>query len=184
MKRKLLLIFGVIFTLLVLGICIYPMVEFYKGDKLYVFTYKEDWSEWEEISCYDDGYFYNEERGISLENVDLKKFLFFKVFVIDYKKEDNRCELEYVLEEEYIKDFIKNAEIKENTDNLDIAKLIKGKKAIVGNIRYVNDDEEQIGYISYKLRDKHEEMFVFYSGDLLVIQVGWSDEGPKYIAYK
>ena len=38
--------------------------------------------------------------------------------------------------------------------------------------------------ITYTLNNRHETMYVFYQYDLLVIQVGLSDEGPKYIAYK
>jgi hypothetical protein len=38
--------------------------------------------------------------------------------------------------------------------------------------------------MTYKLDDKYEELYVFYLDDLLVIQVGNTDEGPKYIAYE
>ena len=48
--------------------------------------------------------------------------------------------------------------------------------------RYLgNDYSLNIGYI---LNGKHEDLYVFYVGDLLVIQVGLSDEGPKFIAYE
>jgi len=38
--------------------------------------------------------------------------------------------------------------------------------------------------IYYVLDGKSEVMYVFYVDDLLIIQVGYSDEGPKFIAYK
>ena len=38
--------------------------------------------------------------------------------------------------------------------------------------------------IDYVLDGKYETLYVFYVDDLLVIQVGFSDEGPKFIAYK
>ena len=70
----------------------------------------------------------------------------------------------------------------DNNKNIDLGKLIKNKKAIVANKRYFdNPYDTQIDYI---LDGRHETMYVFYVEDLLVIQVGLSDEGPKFIAYK
>ena len=59
MKKKLLIALGVIIVIIGLGLFFYPMIEFYKGDKLYVLTYKEDWTEWEENMCYRESYSYN-----------------------------------------------------------------------------------------------------------------------------
>ena len=56
------------------------------------------------------------------------------------------------------------------------------KTAIVGNKRYFGDDYNNS--IDYVLDGKYETLYVFYVDDLLVIQVGFSDEGPKFIAYK
>ena len=36
----------------------------------------------------------------------------------------------------------------------------------------------------YKLDGEYKEMYIFYNDDLLIIQIGLSDEGPKFIAYK
>ena len=113
--------------------------------------------------------------------MDFKKILFFYKITLEYE-EGNLCDYEYYLEEEYINTFIKNAKIKENNKNIDIAKLIEGKTAIEGNTRYTGNDYET--FISYVLEDRHEILYVFYVDDLLVIQVGLSDEGPKFIAYK
>ena len=181
MKKKLLITFGIIIVIIGLGLFIYPMIEFYKGDKLYVLTYKEDWSEWEENMCYGENYSYNEERNNSTYGWEFKNFLFFKWFELDYKK-GNVCDTEYYLEEEYIDRIIKEAEIEYNDDNIDLAELIKGRKAIEGNKRY-SGNEYNLS-MTYKLDDKYEELYVFYLDDLLVIQVGCSDEGPKYIAYE
>jgi len=108
--------------------------------------------------------------------------LFFKWFKISYKK-GNVCANEYLLEESYIEDFLENAQIQSNEDKVDLAKLIEGKEAIVANKRYPWDDSSS--YISYILDGKYMDMYIYTNEDgLIVIQVGLSDEGPKYIAYK
>ena len=38
--------------------------------------------------------------------------------------------------------------------------------------------------MSYMLVDEYKELYVFYVDNLLVIQIGNTDEGAKYIAYK
>ena len=96
--------------------------------------------------------------------------------------EGNFCDTQFMLEESYIEDFIERAKIKENEANLDIAKLIEGKKAIVKNKRYTGNEYDK--GIWYELDGKHEEMYVFYVDDLLIIQVGSPDELPKFIAYE
>ena len=86
------------------------------------------------------------------------------------------------MEEEYIKTFLERAEIRDSSSDLDIAQLIEGKEAIVGNTRYIaNEDAEWIDYV---LDGRYESMFIYYVEDLLVIQVGMPDEGPRFIAYK
>ena len=161
---------------------IYPTIEFTKGNKLYVLTFKEDWSEWEENMCYDESYSYNKKRDISIYNWELKARGFFKYFILEYKK-GNVCETEYVLEEEYINRVIKEAKIIENKDGIKLSKLIKNKKAIVGNTRYSWNDNHY--YIGYELDGEFKEMYVSKNEEgLLIIQINPSDEGPKYIAYK
>lgn len=181
MKKKILIIFVIIFTLIITGLIIYPHIEFYKNGNLYKFTYSSDFSEWEQNMCYSESYSYNEKRDISIYNWDFKEFLFFKMFILEYKN-GNVCETEYLLEEEYIQRIINEAEIVYNDNNIDLSKLIAGKKAIVGNTRYLgNDYETQMTYI---LDNRYEDLFVFYKDNLLIIQVGLSDEGPKFIAYE
>ena len=86
-----------------------------------------------------------------------------------------------MLEESYIQNFLENAEIIENVKNIDLAEMIKGKEAIVGNKKDPgNDYETQIWYV---LDGEEQVMYVYQSDDLLAIQVGVSDEGPKVIAY-
>jgi len=188
MKKRILLITAILLIIIVILICIYPNIEFYYNNDLYMMSYSEtfdqseDFFELEQEMCYDESYSYNKKRDISIINWEYKNFLFFKWFKINYK-EGNVCANEYLLEESYIEYFLENAEIKSNEDEIDLSKLIEGRKAIVANKRYPwNDNRSYIGYI---LDGEYKEMFIYIKEDgLLVIQVGSSDEGPKYIAYK
>ena len=188
MKKKLLLISVILLTIIGVIIYIYPNIEFYNNGYLYMMSYSNSWEVIEDIDeleqdmCYDESYSYNKKRNISISNWEYNNFLFFKWFKVSYR-EGNVCDTEYLLEESYIKHFLSQAEIKENEDKIDLAKLIEGKKAIIGNKRYpYNDNRSYIGYI---LDGEYKEMFISISEDgLIVIHVGASDEGAKYIAYK
>ena len=183
MQRKLKIRFFLISLLLILIILFMalPMFEFKTDKKLYAIKYTEDFSQFETKGCYTESYFYNKKHDISIYNHKHTKFLFFNFYSFSYK-EGNVCETEYQLEEQYIKDFIEKAEITYNSHNINLAQLIEGKTAIVGNSRYTGNDYNTI--IEYKLNDKYESMYIFNKYDLLIIQVGLSDEGPKFIAYK
>lgn len=171
----------IIIAVITILLILYPTIEIQTDDKLIAFRYSDDISEFETDMTDNENYAYYADRDISIHNYDFKKFLFFHVITMEYV-EGNMCEVEYVLEEEYIQNFIENAQIEYNDANLDIAQLIEGKEAIVGNTRYLgNEYDKQICYV---LDGRHETLFVFYVDDLLVIQVGLSDEGPRFIAYK
>lgn len=180
MRRKLKIIIPVTILLIIVFLTI-PMFEMKTKDRLYAIRYKEDYSEFETNGCYNESYYYNEKYDISLSSFNHKKFLFFNFYYFDYV-EGNVCKTEYQLEESYIENFIENATIKYNPNNIDISKLIEGKTAIVGNTKYLGNDYNIS--IDYILDDKHETMYIFYKYGLLIIQVGLSDEGPKFIAYK
>lgn len=173
----------IIFTIIILCflLILYPKIEFKKDNKLYYFSYEEVVDEFEENLCYNESYSYNEKRDISIHTWDVKEFLVFKIHIMEYK-EGNVCETEYVLEHSYIEKVIKESTIKENPSNIILSELVKDKEPIVSNTRYPWIDEYY--YISYILDDKHEEMYITYRDNLIVIQVGNSDEGPRYIAYK
>ena len=181
MKKK--IIFIVVGLIILIGICllIYPTIEIDSNGKLIIFSYSDDISKYEDNACYTESYFYNKEKDISVYNFNFAKFLFFHVITLEYK-DGNVCETEYLLEEEYIDNFLKNATIQYNSHNIDLAELIEGKIPIVSNTRYLGNDYTI--FIDYVLDGKYEILYIFYVDDLLVIQVGLSDEGPKYIAYK
>lgn len=167
--------------ILALALVIYPHIVIDTGDRLLVCNYTGDFSEYEENQSYNEVYCYNEKYDVSIRTFDVSNFLFFHVISMEYVEGDVR-ETEFILEEAYITNFLENAEITENVNNIDVAKLIEGKEAIVGNTRYVGNDYEN--GIFYKLDGRYEEMYIFYVDDLLVIQVGSPDELPKFIAYK
>lgn len=174
------LIFIIILILVILFMAL-PMFEMKTDKKLYAIRYKEDYSEFETNSCYSESYYYNTKYDISLSSFNHKKFLFFNFYSFDYV-EGNVCKTEYQLEEEYIQNFLENATIEYNSHNIDLKSLIEGKTAIVGNSRYLGNDYST--QIDYTLDGKHQTMYIFYKYDLLIIQVGLSDENPKFIAYK
>lgn len=167
--------------IIIFFLIIYPFVEIKLDGKIIKFSYSDDISVFEDNICYDESYVYNEKRNISIYNFDIKKYLIFNIISFEYK-DGNICDTEYLLEESYIENFIENAVILYNGNNIDIKELIKGKSAIVGNKKYFGNDYNT--YLTYTLDGKYEVMYIFYIDDLIVIQVGLSDEGPKFIAYK
>lgn len=180
-KKKVLILICIISAIIVSFLLIYPTIEIQTDNKLIAFRYTDDISEFETELSYNESYVYYADMDISISDYDFKKFLFFHVITMEYV-EGNYCDTQFVLEEDYIKDFLERAEIEYNDKDLDIAKMIEGKEAIVGNTRYLGNDYENAIY--YVLDGKHEELYVYYVEDLLIIQVGSPDESPKFIAYK
>ena len=181
MKRVIIIVLTVLFLLIAVLFIAYPHIEFKTKDKLIRFSYSDDFSEYDDNHSYNELYAYNEKHDVSIKSFDVKKFLFFYVIEMEYIPGDFR-EVQFILEESYIENFIKNAKICENDKDIDIASLIEGKEAIVGNTRYTGNDYTT--GIFYELDGRYEEMYVFFVDDLLVIQVGSPDELPKFIAYK
>lgn len=181
MKRNLKKIILITIIFLIIIFLTIPMLEIKTENKLYIIRYKENTDEFETNSCYNESYFYNKKHNISLSNFKHKNFLFIHIHSFDYK-EGNICKTEYQLEEEYIQNIISNATITSNPNNINLKTLIEGKTPIVGNTKYLGNDYTLS--MDYILEEKEETLFVFYKYELLIIQIGHSDEGPKYIAYK
>ena len=179
--KKTILTSVILIVIITVFLIVYPMIRIDSGERLIVFNYNGDYSKYDVNHSYGELYCYNEEFDVSIKSFEVKRFLFFYSVSMEYIEGDFR-ETQFVLEEEYINDFLKNAKIIENESSIDISSLIKGKNVIVGNTRYTGNDYTDC--ILYKLHDKYEEMFVFTVDDLLIIQVGSPDELPKFIAYK
>ncbi len=180
MKKGIAIILSFIVLILAV-VLIYPNIEFQKNGKLYACSFSDDFSKYEENPSYNELYFYYEKRDISLKTFDVKNFLCFYLFTFEYEEGDKR-ETQFVLEEKFVEYWIENAKITDNEKNIDVAALINGKQAIVGNKRYTTDDEKDA--IFYELDGDYGEMYIFECDDLTVIQIGSPDESPKYIAYK
>jgi len=180
-KKKLLIVTVSVIAMLIILLVIYPTVEIQTDHQLIAFRYTDDITEFETEISYNESYTYYAGRDISIYDYDFRKFLFFHVIIMDYI-EGNYCDTQFVLEESYIEQFLAHAEIKDNEKHIDVAELIKGKDAIVGNTRYLGND--YVNAIYYVLDGRYEELYVFYADDLLVIQVGSPDESPKFIAYR
>ncbi|MBE6686465.1 MAG: hypothetical protein E7591_04445 [Ruminococcaceae bacterium] len=181
MKKKLIVIFGIILILITVFLIAYPHIEIKTGEKLIICNYNGDFSKYDKNHSYNELFCYDEKYDISINSFDVKKFLFFYTVHMEYIEGDFR-ETQFTLPESYIENFLKNAEIEDNENNIDLAELIKGKTAVVGNTRYLGNEYDN--GIFYKLDGRYEEMWIFYDEDLLIIQVGSPDELPKFIAYK
>lgn len=180
--RKIVLIpVAAVLVLAALAALIYPNIEFRKDGRLYVCRFSGDFSEFEENASYNELYFYNEKRDISLHHFDVKNFLCFYVLSFDYVAGDFR-QTQFVLEEGYITHWLEAARIEENPENIDLAALIEGKTAVVGNTRYPGNEYDK--GITYELDGKWEELYVYECDGMTVIQVGSPDELPKFIAYR
>lgn len=179
--KPLIIVLTVIVCFAISALVVYPKIEFKKDGKLYACSFSEDFSRFEENTSYNELYFYYEKQDVSLKNFEVKNFLCFYLFTFDYVEGDVR-ETMFTLYEEYINHWLENALITSNSENVDVAALIEGKKAIVGNKRYSGNEYKKS--IFYILDGKEEEMYVFESDGLIVIQIGSPDESPKYIAYK
>ena len=179
--KKISFIFLSLFVILLGTVLVLLNIEIKKDNEIVYFSLSEGLGRFDEVTCYDDGISYDKKLDISVTGIDQKKILFFYKITLEYE-EGNLCDYEYYLEEDYIIDVINNAKIEENTKNINLKKLIAGKEAIVGNTRYTGNDYETS--MDYILNGEYQTLYIFYIDDVLVIQVGHSDEGPKFIAYK
>ena len=180
MKKKIIILISII---LIIGIILLllPLIVIDKDNKIMYLSFKEDFSKYEEITCYDDGLSYYKEKDITIKSIDVEKKFIYYLITLGYV-DGNLCASEFMMEEDYMDKFLSSAEILSNDKNIDVKKLIAGKTPILKNKRYNGNDYEK--FIEYKLDGREEIMYIFYQDDLLIIQVGFSDEGPKFIAYK
>ena len=181
MKKKVLIVLVTVVLLISFILVVLPNIVIYDDNEVTFISYSDDISRFGDVGCYDESYYYYEDLDISIYNFEVEKKGFLYFITLEYE-EGNICETEYVLEESYIKKFLSDAVIEENNNNIDLEKLISNKKAIIGNTKYFGNEYDNAIY--YTLDGKENVMYIFYVDDLLVIQVGYSDEGPKFIAYK
>lgn len=181
MKKKIIIV-SIIVLIILLLFALIPYIKIDTGSKIIYLKYNDFIDEeYENDMCYHESVSYVKSKNISINKINIEKKFIFYLFTLEYEK-GNLCNTEYLLEESYIKNFINNAEITYNSHNLDVEKLIEGKTAIVSNTRYFGNEYDKI--IEFKLNGRYEIMYIFYQDDLLIIQVGSTDESAKFIAYK
>lgn len=183
MKKKLGMGLAIILTSVIVGLFVYPHITIQTEDKLIACRYSDDISEFESEMSLDERYTYYADRDVTWTGFDFKKFGPFYILFFDIT-EGNLLETEYMMEPAYIQDFLENAVITENPNHVDVGALIEGKTPVVSNTRYICPDDMETASIYYNLHDSSNVMFIFEVDDLLVIQVGYPDEGPMYIAYQ
>ncbi len=191
MRRKMFMILAVVVAVVALGLLVYPKITIQTDDKLVACRYSDDISEFETEVSLDECYTYYEDRDVTWTGFRFKKFGPFFVLFFDIEQ-GNTIQSKYVLEPGYMDVFLAGAEIdvvekdyKEislTTD--DVTAMIADKTPVEGEGRYVCPDYDAATRIYYKLDGKEEIMFIFEVDGLLIFQVGYPDEGPKYIAYE
>ena len=185
-KNKVLKVFITVFIILaILAFCLLfvDKIKITSGNEIRYISLNDDisWIEEDSVTCYDESYTYLKKKDISIKNIDIKKVGFLYYHTLKFEK-GNVCDYEFYIEEKDFLYMITKGEIVENEDKLDLPKMIKGKEAIVGNTRYPWEDNYK--YLGLNVDGKYLEIYVTERDGLLVIQIGNSDEGPKYIAYK
>ena len=185
-KNKVLKVFVTIFIIiavLVFSLLFIDKIKITVGNEIRYISLDNDisWIDDNSITCYDESYTYLKDKNISIKDIDFKEVGFLWYHKLTFE-EGNVCEYEFYIDEKDFLYMISKGEIVENKDKLDLVQMIKGKVAITGNKRYSWEDEYK--YMGLNIDGEYKEIYVTEREDLLVIQIGNSDEGPKYIAYK
>lgn len=173
----------IVILVVVFGLLFIDKIKITVGNEIRYVSLSSDvlWIEENSITCYDDGLTYLKDKGITIKNITFDKVGFLWYHRATFE-EGNLCDYEFYLEEKDFLYMITKGEIVENESKLNLSEMIKGKEAIVGNTRYPWEDDYK--YIGLKIDGEYKELYVTEREDMLVIQIGNSDEGPKYIAYK
>ena len=179
--KKRVWIFAVSFIFIAAFFAIYPHIEIKTENALIALRYSSDISEFDAYGTVDETYFYNKKYDISVYDFDIKNFLFFHKITMKYKDGDMR-ESQFLLKAEYIENLLKNWQITENEGNVDVDKMLYGKSAIEQNKRIPFDSFTNSIY--YVLDGEENVMHIGEKDGQVLIQIGNSDEGPKYIVYE
>lgn len=191
MKRKTVVIFAIAAVLLAAGFLIYPNITLQSEDQIIAFRYSDDTSQFETEVSADENYVYWEDRDVTWSSFDVKKFGPFHVIYLETEP-GNTISSKYALEPSYIDTFLSGADIdvvekdyKEIDFGVDdMAAMIAGKTAVEGGGRYTCPDYDAAYRIYYTLDGAENIMYIYEADGLLVVQVGYPDEEPKFIAYE
>lgn len=178
--KKRVWIFAVSFIFIAAFFAIYPHIEIKTENALIALRYSGDISEFDAYGTVDETYFYNKKYDISVYDFDIKNFLFFYKITMKYKDGDMR-ESQFLLKAEYIENLLKNWQITENEDGIDVEKMLENKRPNEENKRYPFETFSHSIY--YVLDGQENVMHIGEKDGQVLIQIGNSDEGPKYISY-
>ena len=188
MKKKVLIIFVILAAIL---IAVYPHITIQNEDQIIAFRYSDDTSQFETEISADENYVYWEDRDVTWSGFNVKKFGPFHVIYLETEA-GNTISSKYALDPGYIDAFLSDAvidvvekdykEIDFGVD--DVAAMIDSKTAVEGGGRYTCPDYDAAYRIYYTLDGEENIMYIYEADGLMVIQVGYPDEGPKFIAYE
>lgn len=179
--KKRVWIFAVSFIFIAAFFAIYPHIEIKTENALIALRYSDDISEFDMYGTADETSFYYEKYDISLYDFEVNNFLFFHKITMKYKDGDMRKQ-QFLLKAEDVDYVLKNWQIAENEGNIDITKMLYGKTAIEQNKRIPFDSFTNSIY--YVLDGEENVMHIGEKDGQVLIQIGNSDEGPKYIVYE
>ena len=180
----------------------YGFIVKYKEGSIvtYVFSFDKTTRHLDSLpNCYDESYFYDKGKDVTITKFsNKKKFLLDKVY-IDYDN-GNLCDFEYVLEEDFISKFVKDADV----DTVEIEKCSKGKcktsksKRDISNLlNLVNKEKftKENKYISlpenykyvinvyYNMDNSANLLNIFVIDDNVIIKNIDENDHPKNIKY-
>jgi hypothetical protein len=74
-KKRFIITLSIFLAIICLLLIAYPFIEIDTGKKIIVFGYNDDVSKYEDVSCYDESYFYVEDKDIDLTEDDYKTLI-------------------------------------------------------------------------------------------------------------
>lgn len=148
-------------------------------------------------TCYNESYYYDKNKNITITNIKTQKFIIFNKITLKYKK-NNICKNEFTLEEYFIKEFIDNAKIEEIT----FGACSKKQKTLKYNITNLLKEIEKEEYIKenknisipekcsiliniyYTLNEIPYVLNIFKTEDFIIFKNVDINDHPKIIKYK
>ena len=88
--KKLFIIISIIILILIL----LPLITINYNNKIIYISYNEDFSKYEDYTCYHESVSYSKKKNISITNIDIKKYFIFYKITLKYE-EGNLCASEY-----------------------------------------------------------------------------------------
>ena len=180
----------------------YGFIVKYKEGSIvsYVFSFDKTIKHIETLpNCYDESYFYDKGKDVTITKFsNKKKFLLDKIY-IDYDN-GNLCDFEFILAEDFISKFVKNADVETveiekcskgkcntNKSKRDISKLlnlVNKEKYTQENVNVIlPENYKYIINVYYNLDNSSSLLNLFVLEDYIVIKTIDENDHPKNIKY-